>query len=72
MGYRTVILASDGLRKSYTHNDFTMLKFLLTQGLKQMLPGLTACIASTKRFELSLVKQLLQSREHDVPLILTF
>ena len=34
MGYRTVILASDGLRKSYTHNDFAMLKFLLTQGLK--------------------------------------
>ena len=39
MGYRTGILARDGLRKSYTHNNFAILKFSLTQGLKQILPG---------------------------------
>ena len=48
MGYRIGTLAEDGLRKSYTHNNFPILKFSLTQGLKQIFPGLTACITRTK------------------------
>ena len=44
---------------TYTHNNFAILKFLLTQGLNR-LPGLTARIASTKRIQLCLVKQLLK------------
>ena len=39
MGYRTETLAEDGLRKTYTHNNFEVLKFSMTQGLKQILPG---------------------------------
>ena len=37
MGYRIEILAGDKLRKTYTHNDFAILKFSLTQGLKKIL-----------------------------------
>ena len=37
MGYRIGTLAGDGLRKTYTHNNFAILKFSLTQGLKQIL-----------------------------------
>ena len=66
MGYRL------GHIHTYTHNSFAIIKFSLTQGLKKILPGLTARIASTKRFELCLVKQLLQSLEHKVPLDPTF
>ena len=43
--------------------------FPVTQGLKQILPGQTTCIASTKRSELCLVKQLAKSLEHEVPVI---
>ena len=39
MGYRIGTLVGDGLRKTYTHNNFAILKFSLTQGLKQILPG---------------------------------
>ena len=39
MGYRIGTLARAGLRKTYTHNNFSLLKFSLTQGLKQILPG---------------------------------
>ena len=39
MGYRIGAFAGNGLRKSYTHNNFEILKFSLTQGLKQILPG---------------------------------
>ena len=39
MGYRTETLAGDGLRKTYTHNNFEVSKFSMTQGLKQILPG---------------------------------
>ena len=39
MGYRIGTLAGDKLRKSYTHNNFAISKFSLTQGLKQILPG---------------------------------
>ena len=72
MGYRIEALAGDGLRDTYTHNNFAILNFSLTKRLKQILPGKTVQIASTKRFELCLVKQLLQSLEHEVPLFLTF
>ena len=50
---------------------FAILKCSLTQGLKQILSGQTERITSTKRFEY-LVKQLLQSLEHEVSLISTF
>ena len=66
MGYRI------GHIHTYTHDNFAILKFSFTQGLKKILPGETARIASTKRFELYLVKHLLQSLEHEVPLIPTF
>ena len=36
--FRIGTLAENGLRKSYTHNNFAILKFSLTQGLKQILP----------------------------------
>ena len=39
MGNRIGTLAGDRLKNSYTHNNFAILKFSLTQGLKQMLPG---------------------------------
>ena len=39
MGYRIRALAADNLRKTYTHENFAILKFSLTQGLKQILPG---------------------------------
>ena len=39
MGYRTETLAGDGLRKTYSHNNFEVLTFSMTQGLKQILPG---------------------------------
>ena len=57
---------------TYTYNNFAILKFSLTQGLKQILPGETARVPSTKRFELCLVRQLIQSLEHEVPLIPAF
>ena len=72
MRYRIRTLVGDRLKKSGTHNNFAILKFSLTEGLKQILPGQTACIDSTKQFELCLVKQLLQSLAHEVPLISTF
>ena len=72
MEYRTGILARDRLIKSCTHNNFAILKFSLTQGLKQILPGCIARIASTKQFELCLAKQFLQSLKHEVPLFPTF
>ena len=37
MRYRIGILAGDRLRKTYTGNNFAILKFSLTQGLKQIL-----------------------------------
>ena len=36
MEYRNGTLAGNGLRKTYTQNNFAILKILLTQGLKQM------------------------------------
>ena len=39
MKYRNRTLAEDRLRKTYTHTSFVILKFSLTQGLKQILPG---------------------------------
>ena len=39
MGYGTETLTGDGLRKSYTHNNFAILKFSLTQRLNQILPS---------------------------------
>ena len=38
MEYRIGTLTGDGLRKTCTHNNFAILKFSLTQGLKQILP----------------------------------
>ena len=32
-------MAGESLRKTCTHKNFAILKFLLTQGLKQILPG---------------------------------
>ena len=37
MGYRIGTWTGEGLRKTYTHNNFAILKFSLTQGLKQIL-----------------------------------
>ena len=39
MRYRIETLAGDGLGKTYTQNNFAVLKFSLSQGLKQILPG---------------------------------
>ena len=39
MGYRIETLAGDGLKKTHTPNNFAILKFSLTQGLKQILSG---------------------------------
>ena len=39
MGYRIWALAADSLRKTYTYENLAILKFSLTQGLKQILPG---------------------------------
>ena len=39
MGCRMGTLAGDGLKKTYTPNNFAILKFSLTQGLKQILSG---------------------------------
>ena len=39
MGYRIGALAGDSLRTRYIHDNFAILKFSLTQGLKQILPG---------------------------------
>ena len=39
MEYKIRTLAGDGLKNSYTHNNFLILKFSLTQELKQILPG---------------------------------
>ena len=39
MGYRIGTLTGDGLRKTSTDNNFAILNFSLTQGLKQILPG---------------------------------
>ena len=39
MGYRIRTLVGDRLKKSGTRNNFAILKFSLTEGLKQILPG---------------------------------
>ena len=39
MGYKNGELTGDGLRKTYIRNNVAILKFSLTQGLKQILPG---------------------------------
>ena len=39
MGHGIGTLAGDGLTKTYTHNNFPILKFSLTERLKQILPG---------------------------------
>ena len=53
MGYRNRILTGDGLRNTYTYiqNNIAVIRFPLTQRLKQILPGKTAGIFSIKRFE---------------------
>ena len=38
MGYRIGASAGDGLRNTHTYNNIGILKFLLTQGFKQILP----------------------------------
>ena len=40
MGYIKGTLAGGRLRKTYTHNDIEILKFLLTQGIKANISSL--------------------------------